>query len=209
MKDKVSLEKGRIDQRVGFQARMHKQNAPATSAMLTSLNPGDAGYIANSDRFHTDTVGEFREEREHKMERQKEANQYRRIKTEMREADKHLAAEQKELNEEARFRQWREDGMKAKKNTSAVAYDITTLEYNQNTDGEMQKYQDDMVRYRAELRTNNIVAKGDTRVPYNILNGNEMVPRRVPARIEQPVGGRGNNNPYGDLTDRRRAPSSL
>jgi len=58
VKDKVALEKSRINVRVGFSARMHQKNAPATSAMLTQFEKGGAGYISNSDRFHTDTAGE-------------------------------------------------------------------------------------------------------------------------------------------------------
>jgi hypothetical protein len=78
LKDKVALEKSRIDQRVGFHARMHKMNAPETSSMLTSLKPGAAGYISNSDRFHTDTVGEEYEERRRQHEKQEQAKIYRR-----------------------------------------------------------------------------------------------------------------------------------
>ncbi|RYG68019.1 hypothetical protein EON64_06110 [archaeon] len=51
--------------------------------------------------------------------------------------------------EEERIQKLREEGSKAKKNTSNVAYDILTLQYAQNKDGEQQKYVDDMVRYRA------------------------------------------------------------
>ena len=191
MKDKVALEKGRLDQRVGFSARMNKLNAPATSSMLTSLKVGDAGYIANSDRFHTDTTGEFRQEREHQYEKRTNAAEFRRNKAATREADKYAAAEAKDLADESKFRQWREDGSKARKNTSNMAYDITTLEYDQNVNGEQQKYNDDMVRYRSAVRTNNIVAKGDTRVPYNILNGNHQEPRPVPVPAVAPRGEHG------------------
>lgn len=38
----------------------------------------------------------------------------------------------------------RVEGAKAKKNVSAVAYDITNLEYHQTVPGEEQKYSDDL-----------------------------------------------------------------
>lgn len=95
-------------------------------------------------------------------------------------------AEAKQREQDEYWQKLREDGAKAKKNTSNVAYDITTLQYNQDTDGEQQKYFDDMgacrcnnalmyeqfahltwmssaVRYRADLRSNALVVKGDTR----------------------------------------------
>jgi hypothetical protein len=198
------LEKGRIEQRVGYQARMHNMNAPKTSAMLTSLHPGDAGYIANSDRFHTDTVGEFREERQNNHEKQLQIASFRRTKAANRESDKYAAAEAKEVDEEEKFRQWREDGSKSRKNTSNMAYDITTLEYDQNIIGEAQKYADDMVRYRSALRTNNIILRGDTRVPYNILNGSEMAPRPAPIPANKPQGTPNDGGQSGRLSERRQ-----
>ncbi len=78
MKDKVSLEKNRINQRVGYQARMHQANAPETSALLTSAPIGSAGYLSNSDRFHTDTVGEEYAHRQVLLQKQKAAADFRR-----------------------------------------------------------------------------------------------------------------------------------
>ena len=57
-KDKVSLEKERINARVGLEARMHQANAPSSSAGLTSCVEHGAGYLSNADRFHSDTCGE-------------------------------------------------------------------------------------------------------------------------------------------------------
>jgi hypothetical protein len=78
MKDKVSLERNRINQRVGWQARMHQQNAPETSALLTSCPVGAAGYLSNSDRFHTDTVGEEFAHRQEQHRRKLAAQEFRR-----------------------------------------------------------------------------------------------------------------------------------
>jgi hypothetical protein len=37
---------------------LHQANAPPTSAGLVTCVENGAGYISNSDRFHTDTAGE-------------------------------------------------------------------------------------------------------------------------------------------------------
>jgi hypothetical protein len=46
--------------------------------------------------------------------------------------------------EEMRMSRIRDEGLKAKKNQSGAAYDITTLQYHENRLGEGQKYADDM-----------------------------------------------------------------
>ena len=58
--------------------------------------------------------------------------------------------------DEDRIVEIRNLGIKAKKNKSAVAYDITTTQYNQDTEGVEQKYVDDMIRYRAKVRTHQV-----------------------------------------------------
>lgn len=78
MKDKVALERGRINQRVGWQARMHNANAPEHSSLLTSCVTGAAGYLSNADRFHTDTVGEEYAQRQEQIKKKQAADEFRR-----------------------------------------------------------------------------------------------------------------------------------
>ncbi len=49
--------------------------------------------------------------------------------------------------EEEYYNKLREEGLKAKKNHSNVAYDILTLQYANDSDGLHQKYVDDMGKY--------------------------------------------------------------
>jgi hypothetical protein len=77
-KDKVALEKERINARVGLEARMHQQNAPSSSAGLTSCVEHGAGYLSNSDRFHSDTCGEEYLLRQEKIRRAKETVEWRK-----------------------------------------------------------------------------------------------------------------------------------
>ena len=76
--DKVSLEKSRIDQRVGFEARIHQANAPKHSSQLTSCLSEGAGYISNADRFHCDTAGEEYATRQDAIQRKNRAIEFRR-----------------------------------------------------------------------------------------------------------------------------------
>ena len=79
-KDKVALEKSRINSRVGHEARMHQQNAPETAAGLVSCRTDAAGYLSNADRFHSDTAGEAFHERQNELEKKKRAEEFRRNK---------------------------------------------------------------------------------------------------------------------------------
>ena len=177
-RDKVALEKSRLDARVGFEARMHQANAPATTAGLTQFVKGGAGWMSNADRFHTDTAGEEKVERLKKLERNLEAREYRRNKAIAREEARWKKYDDEVAKEQTREQSMRETGLKAKKNKSNVAYDITTTQYNQDVDGVKQKYADDMVRYRAKVRTYTLSKQADTRVDYNILTG---ASRNIPA----------------------------
>lgn len=123
---------------------MHQRNAPENASMLTSCNQGDAGYISNSDRFHTDTTGEEYELRQKQIERKHQVAATRRAQSMKRDEDRWNEQEARARQEDEYWNKLRENGTKAKKNSSNVAYDIMTIKYNQNVDGERQKYLDDM-----------------------------------------------------------------
>ena len=55
------------------------------------------------------------------------------------------------------------------------------MTYRQDITGARQKYFDDMVKYRAKVRTHNLAEISDTRVNYNIISG---APRKEPPRPE-------------------------
>lgn len=82
--DKVLLEKSRLDQRVGYEARIHQTNAPASSSQLTSCVADGAGYISNADRFHSDTAGEEYAARQEALNKKNRAIEYRRNQVECR-----------------------------------------------------------------------------------------------------------------------------
>ena len=170
-KDKVLIEKGRINKRGGWEAKMQRDNQPATSAGLTSCPEDAAGYISNMDRFHSDTAGEEYDLRQERLRREKEAIAYRKNKTEEREDLRWEREDKIKRLEEEYWANERAKGIKSKKNESAVAYDITTMAYKQDITGARQKYFDDMVRYRAKVRTHNLASVSDTRVDYNIISG--------------------------------------
>lgn len=72
-----------------------------------------------------------------------------------REEDRWSQLEMKKKQDEERWAKMREDGLKARKNQSNVAYDILSLQYAQNVDGEQQKYFDDLGNFRLKIQFDN------------------------------------------------------
>lgn len=185
LNDKVALEKNRIKQRVGHEARMQRENAPDSSAGLTSCIDGGAGYMADADRFHTDTVGEEYQRRRQEIEKRNRAIEFRRNQASNREEDRWKKIDEKKAQEKEYWDNVRAEGKKDEKNHSKVAYNITTLEYHSDDKGRVQKYQDDMVRYRADARTKHLVDKGDSRATYDIISGGQRREIKGPSMVPQ------------------------
>ena len=78
MNDNASLEKNRVNQRVGCEARMNQANTPKHSSQLTSCVSEGAGYISNADRFNCDTAGEEYAARQEALLRKNRALDFRR-----------------------------------------------------------------------------------------------------------------------------------
>lgn len=58
LKDKVALEKQRLMNRTGLAAKMYRENAPENPSELLTLQSNAAGFLADADRYHSDTAGE-------------------------------------------------------------------------------------------------------------------------------------------------------
>lgn len=143
-KDKVALERERINARVGLEARIHQANSHSDSSGLTSCVEHGAGYLSDADRFHSDTSGEEFLQRQQNMKRQNETVEFRRRQSEEREKKRWNEQDQKLQKENEYWDNVRESGAGAKKNQSLVAYDITSLAYHQTLHGHVAKYDDDM-----------------------------------------------------------------
>jgi hypothetical protein len=85
--DKVALEKNRINDRVGLEAKMQRENAPMTSAELTSCSTGP-GHIADYDRFHSDTAGEEYQARQVSIAKKQQSIAFRRNQRDAREEER-------------------------------------------------------------------------------------------------------------------------
>jgi hypothetical protein len=179
--DKVALEKGRLMQRSGPAARMYRANAPGPNG-ITCPEPIAAGYLADADRFHSDVSGEELQLRQDRHHRTQQIYENKRSQAVEREETRWKRIEDTQAAEHRYWEGQRELGVKSRKNTSGAPYNTLTLQYNDSLDGERLRYQDDLVRYRASLRTQNLVECGDTRVSYDIINGSGLASKLAPSR---------------------------
>ncbi|CAN0137362.1 unnamed protein product [Ascophyllum nodosum] len=171
LKDKVALEKSRLMQRTGHAAKMYRENVPPEGVSLTGCTPEAAGFITDSDRFHSDTVGEERFRRKAQHERHVQINANRRQLRVEREGKRWEDMERKEEAEKERLDWLRAEERKSKKNKSGMPYNMISLMYNDGLDGQRLEYNDSIVKHRAKMRSNNLLRLGDSRCGYNILTG--------------------------------------
>ncbi|CAM9299734.1 unnamed protein product [Laminaria digitata] len=173
LKDKVALEKGRLmQQRAGHAAKMYRENLPPEGVSLTECSPDAAGFIADADRFHSDTVGEEHLRRKAQHERQVQMNDNRRQQVRVeREGKRWEDMEKQEGDAAQKWDRLRDEGEKSKKNKSGVPYNMISLRYNDGIDGDRLAHSDSITKHKAQLRSNNLSRLGDSRCGYNILTG--------------------------------------
>lgn len=149
---------------------MYRENAPVGAMGLTAPESHAAGFLADSDRFHSDVSGEELGLRQRAYERKQQNYANIRQQRAQEEEERWKQIEAKRLEEEDYWHKQRELGAKAKKNQSAVPYDIRTLKYGDNLDGERLRYQDELVKHRAMRRADNLMVV-ESRAKYDIVNG--------------------------------------
>lgn len=63
--------------------------------------------------------------------------------------------------EESRLAQKRASGLAAKKNAPSLPFNSITLQYDSTRDGAALRHQDDLVKYRAALRTHHLYSRAN------------------------------------------------
>ena len=80
-----------------------------------------------------------------------------------------------------------QDSSAAMRNASSVNYNVITLKYANTHGGQLLKYEDDLIRYRATLRGRALEQKMSS-VEYDLLTGDEKIDRVKVSKVpEAPV----------------------
>lgn len=128
--------------------------------------------------------------REARLARAEVITHKRRELNALREEDRWARMDRDAKEDEEKWHKLREDGEKARRNKSSVPYNPLTLQYHDTEDGTRLKYSDDLIKYRAAQRAQNLQKK-NVSTDYNPITGDDVVRSPEPKRPVVPdFGGR-------------------
>lgn len=178
--DKDSLEKARLTSRRGGH---HRFDGAAGNPLQP--HPDSLAYQPESERFSTDVVGEEYDRRMRKLQDKQTLIETKRVENYEREARRWAQIEAEYEYGERRIMDLKYTP-KAKRNESSVAYDPITLKYNETHSGQLLKYQDDTIRFRAAHRASVIHSRMSSQ-SYDVITGEPLQPRvRIPDEPVEP-----------------------
>lgn len=155
IKDKESWEKSRLANRKEGYVRI---DTSVTGHAMTEYDKKSQGYMSDANRFHSDTAGEAKGMRNKSIQRREQITNVKRNRTMDREEQRWKSMEHGRQVEEQKWDRHRQEGLKALRNKSSVPFDPITLTYNKTSAGEQLRHSDNMVKHRANLRSQNLAA---------------------------------------------------
>eukprot|EP00960_Hanusia_phi_P058933 764022-Hanusia_phi.AAC.3 len=139
---------------------------------LTENTPGSLGYASRAERFQTDAAAELKKSRDAVVNAREELLSSKREKNLIREENRWRRVDEvgvtvefnvkleKQANLANGAKVWERELLhdvterrQGSQNHSSIAYDPITLEYHVTPAGQKQKYEDDLTRFRAGVRT--------------------------------------------------------
>jgi hypothetical protein len=172
--DKTTLEKSRLlDRREKFVK--YEDIGPVTEPAY-----GTVQHMDDSNRFHSDTAGEEKSQRDSVVERREQVYDNKRNRFLDREEGRWNNMEDERGLEQQKLGAM-QNSSKGTRNHSSVAYDCITLEYHATPAGGQQRFEDDMSKYRMGVRTEKLYRYGSGD-GFNPVTGEELNPLRLPPR---------------------------
>ncbi|GBG68223.1 hypothetical protein CBR_g2774 [Chara braunii] len=172
-------EKKAIASRVGGFTRFDPPRNP--------LKPveGSLSYGGYADSFTTDAVKEEKQKQRERTARLEACLNSRRAKN----LDREKQRLEKMVAEEERQQKHNEDLKKSKlaeRNMTSAPCNPITMKYENDGDGDWLKFKDELTRYRAAVRAENLYRRARA-VSYNVITGVETpIPVDVPPRPTAP-----------------------
>lgn len=165
--DREKLEKERLaSRRQGFPTH-HPEEILGVKAVTPAADT--PSYIDDHERFQKDVAAEERRRREVTRAKEEKRILHLRDDTLARDERRWHDMSERAAAEEERIARFRATGYKATKNQPSLPFNPITLQYRDDTKGVRLKYDDDMVKYRALLRTKNMYERENSN--YNPING--------------------------------------
>uniref|UniRef100_A0A383V3U0 Uncharacterized protein n=1 Tax=Tetradesmus obliquus TaxID=3088 RepID=A0A383V3U0_TETOB len=145
----------------------HKYQEPGNPLVPEPTSPL---YAPEASRFNTDAAAEIREQKLQAHQLQQKLFEEKRQKAVASEQQRWQQMEEERRREEARMQQVREAGIRGKQNKSSEHFNIISLSYHPTKEGKQLQYKDEVVRYRAQMRSQNLFNKSHS-VSHNIITG--------------------------------------
>lgn len=180
-RDKDTLEKERLQNRTGGYHRHEDVGAP--TRVQKDLCPS---YLDERKRFivTTDVAKIEAQEREHEWNVRNDKTEMKRAADFQRQDERWKALERKEREFQNKLDRLQDDPMMGRKNVGGVPYNLVNHRYDDSLDGQRLHYHDNMVKYRGDVRSTHLAARGH--LGFNPITGEQTHPLRVP---EKPMPG--------------------
>jgi hypothetical protein len=187
--DKESLEKDRLKNRFGGKdgRATRTQDFSDTNHTHTTMHPEAQGYCPEAQRFICggfDIAGEEKGMREKGMVHRHFQDSRRREASAVREENRWSQIDRAAKEDEERWHRYREHGGKAQRNKSSVPFHPITLKYNDGKDGTRLKQHDQVVKYRAGLRAQNLHRRNNA-AGFNPVTGQDYPALVLPPNPHQ------------------------
>jgi len=173
-----ALEKERLKARKEGFGRYHDPGP------LTENTPGSLGYASRAERFQTDAAAELKKSRDAVVNAREELLSSKREKNLIREENRWRRVDE-EFNVKLEKQANLANGAKGSQNHSSIAYDPITLEYHVTPAGQKQKYEDDLTRFRAGVRTEKL-HRQNSGSGYNPITGEDLRAPVLPPKPRYP-----------------------
>lgn len=181
-RDKESREKLLIEQRPA----RHGQKFINYGRDLTAASESSGAFITEQDRFFTDFAAEEKRRRSMRVAEREKYIEQKRFENASKEEERWQEMDERWSRTEER--QLAKMARGCPSNESSVPYNPLTLEYADSNDGQMLRYHDSQIMYRAALRAENL-NKHQNANGFNPITGADTYNVRVPNRPSPPSHG--------------------
>ena len=182
--DKESLEKDRLKNRFGGRLSKDTRTQDFTDMhhTHTAAPVGAAGYMPNSNRFICggfDIAEEEKLQRTGAVERRFQTLEHRRDVNADREEIRWEKIDTKAVADKEKWDRYRDHGGKARRNKKSVPFDLVSLSYEKTGDGDRLRANDNVVRYRAAQRAENLQGRSNS-AGFNPVTGADNKKLQMP-----------------------------
>lgn len=169
MKDRERLEQERLRNRVG---NYHKY---MDNALLNNPDPTSSHFLPENDRFNRDFASFEKQQRELAHKQKLDKIEQKRIQKYEMDMKRWEFMEDETIKEQQKLQDRSATG---RSNKGGAAFNILSLQYENNKEGEVLKQRDEDNRVRQMLRSKHIDMRNNQ--PYNVLNGGDRMSIDLP-----------------------------